>query len=133
MNRYLGIAALTLGLLLPSITLAQTWSITGAIGSGGGGTCDGICYIGDVILYSINSILVPVLFALAFIVFVYGVARAYIFSQGDPESVAQGHKFVLWGVIGFAIMISLWGLVNIVAETFNLTEELEADLPTSPI
>lgn len=72
------------------------------------------------ILYIINGILVPVLFAVAFIVFLYGVARTYIFSVGDEEAVKTGHKLILWGLIGFVVMISLWGLVNIVSNTFGL-------------
>ncbi len=86
-----------------------------------GNGCTGyICYLGNQILYVINYILVPVIFALAFIVFIYGVYKAYIYSNGDEKAVAAGHKLVLWGIVGFAIMLSLWGLVNVVANTFGL-------------
>ena len=85
------------------------------------GGCTGtVCGVATNIIYIINYILVPVLFALAFIVFLWGIAKAYIFSAGEPEEVAKGHKLVLWGVIGFVVMISLWGLVNVVANTFGL-------------
>lgn len=83
--------------------------------SGGG---QGIGGVAGTILYIINSILVPVLFAISFIVFLYGIAKTYIFSHG--EEAAEGHKIILWGVIGFAAMVSIWGLVNVVASTFGL-------------
>ncbi|MCX6786599.1 MAG: hypothetical protein NTU85_02145 [Candidatus Kaiserbacteria bacterium] len=90
-----------------------------SIGSGTG--CMGsICALGNTILYLINYVLVPVLFALAFIAFLYGIARAYIFSNGEPEEVKKGHRLVLWGIVGFVVMISLWGLVNVAASTFGL-------------
>ncbi len=90
-------------------------------GVGGFGNCVGtVACAADTILFIINGILVPVLFAVAFIVFLYGIARAYIFSIGDAEGVKKGHTLMLWGIIGFVVMISLWGLVNIVANTFGL-------------
>ena len=79
-----------------------------------------ICRVASTILYIINYVLVPVLFALAFIVFLYGIVSKYIFSHGDPEEVSKGHKLILWGLIAFVVMISLWGLVNVVANPFGL-------------
>ena len=66
-----------------------------------------ICAVAQNLIYIINGILVPVVFALAFIVFLYGIARAYIFSGGDPEKVKEGHKMLMWGIIAFVVMISL--------------------------
>lgn len=91
-------------------------------GMGGPFMCgaSNICKVASTILYIINYVLVPVLFAVAFIVFLYGIARAYIFSGGDPAKVSEGHKLLLWGLIAFVVMISIWGLVNVVANTFGL-------------
>lgn len=92
----------------------------------------GIAGVATTILFLINGVLVPVLFAVAFIVFLYGVAKAYIFSHGEPGEVEKGHKLILWGLIGFAVMISLWGLVNVVAGTFGLSGFGAPSLPTTP-
>lgn len=91
----------------------------------------GICGVAANILYIINSVLVPVLFAIAFIVFLYGVAKTYIFSHGEPGEVEEGHKLILWGIIGFVVMVSVWGLVNVVANTFGLGGVGAPPLPTS--
>jgi hypothetical protein len=100
---------------------------------GGYGGCAGtICHIANTILFIINNILVPLLFAVSFIVFLYGVASAYIFSHGDPEKVKSGHKSILWGLIGFAVMISVWGLVNVVANTFGLGGQFIPNTPFTP-
>lgn len=106
----------------PLFASAASFSFGVSWGSGAGGGCiGGICDVAKNILNIINGILVPIIFALAFIVFLYGVAKAYIFSGGSEEGVKQGHRLILWGLIGFVVMISLWGLVNVVATTFGLT------------
>lgn len=97
-----------------------------------GNSCvTGICAIANNILFIVNSVLVPVLFAISFVVFLYGIARAYIFSSGEPVEVAKGHQLILWGVIGFVVMVSLWGLVNVVANTFGLAGGVAPMLPRS--
>ena len=96
-------------------------NISIGIGIGVGATCTNtICTVGSTILYVINSVLVPVIFGLAFLIFLWGVFKAYIWSRGDEAEVQKGHYFIWWGIIGFVIMISLWGLVNVVANTFGL-------------
>jgi len=90
-----------------------------------------LCTIFSNLLYLINYVLVPVIFALAFIVFLWGIAKAYILSGGDPEEVKRGHTLVLWGIIGFVVMISLWGLVNVVSSSLGLSGYSAPNLPTS--
>lgn len=98
--------SLLIATLTPLVSFAQT---TG-----------GIRVIGDQLIYLINFVLVPLLFAIAFIVFIYGVAKSYIFSRGDEGAIEEGHKLILWGLVGFFVIISVWGLVNIVVDTFGL-------------
>ena len=90
-----------------------------------------ISSVARTVRYIINDILVPVLFALAFIVFLYGIAKTYIFSVGDEGGVKEGHQLILWGIIGFVVMISLWGLVNVVANTFGLAGFSAPPFPSS--
>jgi hypothetical protein len=98
---------------------------------GSGSACGQLCDLASTVLYLINDVLVPLIFALAFIVFIWGVAKAYIFSGGEAEAVSQGHRLILWGIIAFAVMISLWGLVNVVADTFGLAGYGAPPLPQS--
>lgn len=146
-SKKLALAALATTILVPALALAQT-SVVGGVSSNGSSflgisfgngvfgsaaySCSStICTVGATILYIINSILVPLLFAVAFIVFLYGVFKSYILSHGDPGEVKKGHQLILWGVIGFAVMLSLWGLVNVVTNTFGLSGAYAPPLPTS--
>jgi hypothetical protein len=50
---------------------------------------------------------------------------------GVEGKVEKGHQLMLWGIIGFVVMISLWGLVNVVSSTFNLAGIGAPPLPQS--
>ncbi|MBI3572306.1 hypothetical protein HY091_02120 [Candidatus Kaiserbacteria bacterium] len=69
----------------------------------------------------INNLFVPVLIAIAFITFLFGVYKYFILGAANPEERKAGAQFVLWGIIGFVIIIAVWGLVAIVGQTLNLS------------
>lgn len=68
----------------------------------------------------INGILMPVFMAIAFIVFLWGVFKYFIWGAENEMEKADGRKFVMWGIIGFVIILSLWGLVNLVTGVLAL-------------
>lgn len=65
----------------------------------------------------VNSYFVPILMAVAFIVFLWGIYKAFIWNAASESEKAEGRKFALCGIIGFVIITSLWGIVNIVRGT----------------
>jgi len=78
---------------------------------------------GSFIINTINNIIVPVLFSIAFIVFVYGAFKTFIMGAQSEDVQKEGKNLMLWGLIGFFVMVSVWGLVNILTGTvsFNNT------------
>jgi hypothetical protein len=60
------------------------------------------------------------LFAVAFIVFIWGIFEYFIAGGANEEKRKQGKSFILYGLIGFFIMMSVWGLVNVIVNTFGL-------------
>lgn len=116
-------------LLIPSFASAGNY-LGGGYGAVGCGNY--LCWLGGLVLFTINSVLVPVLFAIAFLMFLWGIAKSYIIHGDTPAEVEKGHKLVMWGIIGFAVMISVWGLVNVVANTFGLEGYYAPILPSSP-
>ncbi len=78
----------------------------------------------------LNTVVVPVVFAIAFIVFIWGVFQAFILNGANEEKRKEGAKFVLWSVIGFAIMISIWGIVNLFSSVFGNLDNNRPDFPT---
>ena len=65
----------------------------------------------------LNSV-IPVLIALGVVYFVWGVVQYVI---GDSEEAKKkGRDRMIFGIIGLAVIIGLWGLVFIVTNTFGL-------------
>lgn len=73
--------------------------------------------VGSFIINTINNVFVPVLFAIAFIVFIWGAFNAFILGANSDDVKEKGKNLMLWGLIGFFVMVSVWGLVNILTGT----------------
>lgn len=82
------------------------------------------------ILNLINDVLVPLVFALAFAFFLYGVFKYFFLGAADEKKRAEGRQFVMWAIIAFAVMVSVWGLVRVLAGTFSLDSASRPCLPT---
>ncbi len=109
MKKVLALASLTLATFaLPLVSLAQP--------------VKNVSDAGTLLINTINNVLVPVLFAVAFIVFLWGAFQTFIFGAGSDESKEKGKSLMLWGLIGFFVMVSIWGLVNILTGTVNFGE-----------
>lgn len=48
--------------------------------------------------------------AAAVIFFLWGVFQ-FVMAAGDDEARAKGRNHIIWGIIGIAVMVSVWGLV----------------------
>ncbi len=81
--------------------------------------CFGI-YCVSYILCKVNELFnfaLPVLIALGVLYFVWGVVQYFI---GDSdEAKGKGKDRIIYGIIGLAVIISVWGLVYIVTYTFG--------------
>lgn len=76
--------------------------------------------VGTFIIGIINGVLVPVLFAVAFIVFLWGAFNTFILGANSEDVKDKGKSLMLWGLIGFFVMVSVWGLVNILTGSVGL-------------
>jgi hypothetical protein len=63
------------------------------------------------------------------IVFLYGVLK-FIAKGGNQEDRRDGINFMIYGIIGIAVMVSVWGLVKFVTNTFGMSFGIPF-LPTS--
>lgn len=62
--------------------------------------------------------LVAVILAGAVVYFLVGVVK-YINKAGKEEDRETGKKMIFYGIIAIFVMISIWGLVHILAATFQ--------------
>ena len=76
------------------------------------------------------NIIVPILIALGVVIFIWGVLTYVIAS--DEEAKSAGRNRIIWGIIGLAVIIGLWGLVRILTNTFGVQNTGEITFPTVP-
>ena len=81
----------------------------------------------------INNVLVPFVFAVALLVFFYGVYLYFFYSRGEDEERKKGKDYMLWAIAAFVIMVSVWGIVNLVAGGLGLskTDKIDGLIPTA--
>lgn len=68
----------------------------------------------------ISGSVIPLIFALAVVMFVWGIVQFFLIGAGEEAKRAQGRQFMIWGVIALTVMLSIWGLVQIVGSTFGV-------------
>ena len=78
-------------------------------------TTKGLPIIDD-IKREIAQPIIYLLLAVAFVTFLYGVYEM-IAGSDNEESRKLGQQHVLWGVIGLFIMVSVFGILNVVCQT----------------
>jgi len=77
---------------------------------------------------NILNAIIPIVISLAVVVFIIGIFRYVI--AGDEESKGNAKSLILYGVIGIFVMISVYGLVRILVNTFGLEKQLQnEDVP----
>lgn len=78
----------------------------------------------------INSFLIPFIWAIAFIVFIWGVFTYFIAGGASEEQRDKGKQLVMWGIIGFVVMSCVWGLVNLFTNTLDFGGQNAPAIPT---
>tara|TARA_B100000745_G_scaffold282690_1_gene216181 strand:+ start:197 stop:568 length:372 start_codon:yes stop_codon:yes gene_type:complete len=115
---------LTSGVLLfltPVLALAQSFD--------GGGDLSG--FLGSLITF-INNVLVPLIFALALLVFLYGVFEYFIIGKNVENKKDEGRRYMIWSIAGFVVMVSVLGIVNLFANGLGLKDDRLEDIPKLP-
>lgn len=62
---------------------------------------------------------VPLLFALAVVAFIWGVIQYYL-NPGNEEKRKKGKDFIVGGLIALFVMVAMWGIISIFTTTFNV-------------
>ncbi len=72
------------------------------------------------VIKNIMDILIPMLITLALIYFIIGVIK-YIISK-DADAKGEARNTVVRGIIGLFIIVSIWGIVGIIQDTFQIPD-----------
>ena len=99
----------------------------GGVGSGGGYGGGSLWNLFFIVMDFLSQAVI-ILISLAVVFFLYGILK-YISRGDDEESQKKGKNIMIFGIIGLFVMISFWGIVNILINTFELDTTPYVDVP----
>jgi len=77
------------------------------------------------LMKNINKVIVDplimLIFALAVVYFLYGLVK-YLLSPENEEVRTASKSHMLWGIIGMFIMISVFGIMNLLLNTLGVSK-----------
>ncbi len=112
-TKIIGIFLLVSLILLPTLVSAQS---AGYCPPSSGTT---LCELIDLIITYLQRILI-LMMGVAIVMFVFYVIKYFFRPDADRK---EAGTYVMYSLIGFFIILSFWGLVNILQNTFGLQNE----------
>jgi hypothetical protein len=100
-------------LVIPSAAFAQVLGPLGAT----------VTMLQNVVMF-----LVPIMMALAVLVFLWGLVR-FIANATDEDARASGKALMVWGMVALFILVTFWGIIGFVQESLGLSGVIVSDPP----
>jgi uncharacterized membrane protein YidH (DUF202 family) len=72
------------------------------------------------VIFNIISFLIPLLLALAVLVFFWGLVK-YIMNASDEAAKESGKTLMIWGMIALFVMVAFWGIIGYVQSSFGIS------------
>ncbi len=76
--------------------------------------------------------LIPIVIALGLLSFIWGLVQ-FIMSLGDEESKDVGKRRMVWGIITLFVIVSVWGIVNLLSEITGVSMGGTIEIPEVPL
>jgi hypothetical protein len=71
----------------------------------------------------INNVIVPFIFGVGFLVFVWGMFKFFVVGGANEEAKEQGKSLMVYATLGFVLMIVFWGVVNLIADSTGVQND----------
>lgn len=68
----------------------------------------------------ISNILLPLLFALALLFFVWNAFRFFILGSHEQDARDNAKRLAIYGIAAFVLLVSIWGIVNLLLSSLGL-------------
>lgn len=89
-------------------------------------------FFGKIIAF-INDVLIPLIFAVALLMFIYGMFKYFIAGGADEGNREDGKQLMLYSILGFVLMVSIFGIVNLIANGLGFSKQQNIDnIPNVP-
>jgi hypothetical protein len=77
---------------------------------------------------AIIGALVPILVTLALVVFLWGLVK-YLWGKGGKADVAGAKQLMKWGLITLFVMVSVWGIIDLMQSAFGINKNAAGRAP----
>lgn len=119
MNRYSLFTALMVG-LLPLTSSAQIATSPNA------GPLEDL--LKNILVFG-NTVLIPFIIGIGFLVFVWGMFQYFIAGGANDESKEKGKKLMINATIGFVVIIIFFGAINLLTTSTGLQGQQIENVP----
>jgi hypothetical protein len=68
--------------------------------------------------YVINPAIL-IVFSFGFFLFIWGLV-VFLWSLGEGGESGTGKQHMLWGIVGMLVMVSVWGIIGLIENTFGI-------------
>jgi hypothetical protein len=80
----------------------------------------------------VNTIVIPFLLGIAFLVFVINIFRFFIAGGANTDSQEKARSLATYGILAFVLIMVFWGVVNLLTGSLGLSGQgVPSDIPTS--
>ena len=70
----------------------------------------------------IGNALIPLLFAIALLFFIWNTVRFFIISGAEQDAKENAKRLALYGIGAFVLLVSIWGIVNLLINGLGLND-----------
>lgn len=67
----------------------------------------------------IINLLIPILAAIAFMVFFWGLSR-FILNSNKPDEIKDGKKYMLWGIVALFVLLTYRAIVSLISTELQI-------------
>lgn len=82
-------------------------------------------------LEEILNVIIPFIIGLAVFTIIWGIF-IYITKAGEEEKRSEAKLYIVWGIIAVFSMLSIWGFVNILVNSFGIPINPPISYPQAP-
>ncbi len=72
------------------------------------------------------NVVMPFIISLTLLYFMWGLFQMVRSTDGSAREEARG--YVIWGIVALFVMVSVWGLVNVLVSTLRLNNTAPQNL-----
>lgn len=91
------------------------------------GNSGGFANLGAVLRYvmEILNLVLPILFAAAFIVFFWGLSKFILNSSGSPADITKGKSYMMWGILALFILVSARAIISMATAELEIGDKTQ--------